>query len=42
VPTAMLVVGDATWGKWSLDRTSVMIRDNSNENLLQIHRMAQS
>lgn len=31
----LLVVGDATWGKWSLDRTSVMIRDNSNENLFR-------
>lgn len=31
----LLVVGDATWGKWSLDRTSVMVRDNDNDNIFR-------
>lgn len=31
----LLVIGDATWGKWSLDRTSVMLRDNGNENIFR-------
>lgn len=31
----LLIVGDATWGGWSLDRTSVMLRDNSNENVFR-------
>ena len=31
----LLVVGDATWGKWSVDRTSVMLRDNGNENIFR-------
>lgn len=31
----LLVVGDATWGGWSLDRTSVMIRDNAESDIFR-------
>lgn len=31
----LLVVGEATWGKWSLDRTSVMVRDDKDENVFR-------
>lgn len=29
----LLVIGDATWGGWSLDRSSVMVRDSINPDL---------
>lgn len=31
----LLVVGDATWGGWSLDRTSVMIPDSEKNNVFR-------
>lgn len=31
----LLVVGDATWGGWSLDRTSVMISDSKNSDVFR-------
>lgn len=31
----LLVVGDATWGKWSLDRTSVMLRDKADTDVFR-------
>ena len=31
----LLVVGDATWGGWSLDRTSVMVRDSSDPDVFR-------
>lgn len=31
----LLVVGDATWGEWSIDRTSIMVRDKSNPDVFR-------
>ena len=31
----LLVVGDATWGAWSLDRTSVMVKDPVNPDIFR-------
>lgn len=31
----LMVVGDATWGSWSLDRTSVMMRDAANPDIFR-------
>lgn len=31
----LFVVGDATWGGWSLDRTAVMIRDTGNPDVFR-------
>lgn len=31
----LFVVGDATWGQWSLDRTSVMLRDGENPDIFR-------
>ncbi len=31
----LMVVGEATWGGWSLDRTSVMMRDAANPDIFR-------